>query len=148
VADKTHCLDCGKTTLSGGLRCRACHGELQRRLALAQTADYDRRLLEEVERDRLNGQRLATRYGISRTRATQKIALARRREEQRRQTEQVSTVTWREMCETVACWLNETRGTSLTGPDVWDYSPTGELAMIPEWYETAKTYYHAKEGLG
>ena len=85
TARSTRCVDCGKVTLSGGLRCRSCHGDYMRRLALEETAAYDRRLLEEVERDGLNSTRLAARYGISRVRATQKISLARRREAARRE---------------------------------------------------------------
>ena len=77
---KTTCIDCGTETLSGGLRCRKCHGAYMRRLSLEATAGTDRSLLAEVEKEGLNSSRLAARYGISRVRATQKIALARKRE--------------------------------------------------------------------
>ena len=81
----TYCLDCGAATLSGGTRCRTCHGALMRRRSLEETAESDRRLLAAIEEEGLNSSRLAARYGISRVRAAQKVRLARKREAARRE---------------------------------------------------------------
>jgi hypothetical protein len=49
-------------------------------------------------------------------------------------------MTMREMCETIvqSGILKKTDGTAPTAEEIFNYSPTGELFMIFEWYEVAK----------
>lgn len=48
--------------------------------------------------------------------------------------------TYKEMCETIekADILRKKDGTKPTAQEIWNYSPTGELFMIHEWYEEAQ----------
>jgi hypothetical protein len=78
----TYCIDCGTET-AGGVRCKACHGAFLRLESLKATAQADRNLLADVDREKLNGGRLAARLGISRVRGVQKIRIAREREAKR-----------------------------------------------------------------
>jgi hypothetical protein len=49
-------------------------------------------------------------------------------------------MTYKEMCETIAAAniLKFQDGTQPTAEQIFNYSPTGELFMIPEWYAIAK----------
>ena len=49
-------------------------------------------------------------------------------------------VSGQEMCETIvrAKMLKKPDGTHPTADEIWNYSPTGELAMVYLWYEDAK----------
>jgi hypothetical protein len=49
-------------------------------------------------------------------------------------------MTYKQMCEDIvsAEILHKEDGTMLTPRDVFEYSPRGELFMIPIWYEQAK----------
>ena len=75
----TFCIDC-HTQTAGGLRCPKCHGAFLAHSALIETAQRDRELLRMVYDEKLNGQRLANRLGISKVRAREKILLAEKRE--------------------------------------------------------------------
>jgi hypothetical protein len=44
------------------------------------------------------------------------------------------TITWREMCETIAEFVKQTKGVEITAREIFEYSPNGELSAIPEWY--------------
>jgi hypothetical protein len=48
-------------------------------------------------------------------------------------------MTFKAMCEEIvaADFLRKKDGTAPTAEEIWRYSPTGELYMIFEWYETA-----------
>jgi hypothetical protein len=72
------CIDCGVNPTTG-LRCRTCYGRYKARQVLDETADRDRELLDMVDRERLSGQRLADRLGVSRVAATNRVREARRR---------------------------------------------------------------------
>jgi hypothetical protein len=52
----------------------------------------------------------------------------------------VAMTTFKDACETISKSgiLRRPDGTTLTAEEVWNYSPTGELFMIPEWYDEAK----------
>lgn len=76
-----NCVDCGRS--SEGFRCRSCHGEYLRRQALTETADRDAELLKMVREEKLSGQRIADRLGISKTRALEKVHEATRRDKAR-----------------------------------------------------------------
>lgn len=75
------CLDCGK--LATGIRCQKDHGAYLRRLSLEETAVADRELLAMLAVEKLSYERIGIRFGVSRTRAHQKVANARRREQAR-----------------------------------------------------------------
>ena len=49
-------------------------------------------------------------------------------------------MTGKEMCELIvkADFLRKEDGTPPTAEEIWNYSPTGELLMVFEWYQTAK----------
>lgn len=79
----TNCVDCGKET-TGGVRCKPCHGAFMRRTALEETADRDRSILAMADGEKLSGDRLAARLGVSRTSAAKGLRVARVREEKRR----------------------------------------------------------------
>ena len=48
-------------------------------------------------------------------------------------------VTGKQMCELIVEWLNKDIGIKkeLDPMDLWNYSPTGELSMVFEWYQLA-----------
>jgi len=48
-------------------------------------------------------------------------------------------MTFKTMCEKIAesKILQKKDGTYPTGEEIWKYSPTGELFMIPVWYQEA-----------
>ena len=48
--------------------------------------------------------------------------------------------TGKEMCETIvkADFLRKPDGTAPTASEIWNYSSTGELFMVFQWYEQAK----------
>ena len=48
-------------------------------------------------------------------------------------------VTFKEMCELIAKWFKETRGIEVTGKQVFNSSPSGELWHIFAWYAEAKS---------
>jgi hypothetical protein len=50
------------------------------------------------------------------------------------------SLTMQEMCETIerAGFVKKKDGTLLTAREIFEYSPTGELVMIWEWYALAK----------
>jgi hypothetical protein len=52
-----------------------------------------------------------------------------------------------EMCETIvkADFLRRKDGTAPTAREIFDYSPTGELFMVFEWYQTAKLILESRE---
>lgn len=83
-AEPNTCIDCGKP--AGGLRCKACHGKFIAAQALAATASRDAEVLTMVDDEKLSGQRLASRLGVSRTRARTMIRNARNREARRKAT--------------------------------------------------------------
>lgn len=76
--ERTYCIDCGKET-AGGKRCRRDHGAYIRARALEETTERDRELLEMIARENLNGQRLATRLGVSKVYVSHRIRLAKDR---------------------------------------------------------------------
>ena len=49
-------------------------------------------------------------------------------------------MTMKDMCETIikADFLKKKDGSVPTAMEIFKYSPTGELCMVFEWYETAK----------
>lgn len=49
--------------------------------------------------------------------------------------------TMKEMCETIveADIIRKKDGTKFKPKEIYEYSPTGELSRIFEWYEEAKT---------
>jgi len=49
------------------------------------------------------------------------------------------TMTMKEMCEIIveSGILRKPDGTSPTAREVFDYSPSGELSMVLEWFDTA-----------
>lgn len=53
---------------------------------------------------------------------------------------EIQGVTGEEMCQTIieAGILQKKDGTKLTTEEVWNYSPTGELFMVFEWYKIAR----------
>ncbi|MEK4617688.1 hypothetical protein NYE71_16465 [Bacillus sp. FSL K6-0273] len=53
-------------------------------------------------------------------------------------------VTFKEMCELIAKWFKETRGIEVTGKQVFNSSPSGELWHIFAWYAEAKEYFNRK----
>ncbi|HHI3604946.1 TPA: hypothetical protein QCU10_001465 [Bacillus anthracis] len=53
-------------------------------------------------------------------------------------------VTFKEMCELIAKWFKETRGIEVTGKQVFNSSPSGELWHIFAWYAEAKNYFKKK----
>lgn len=75
------CIDCGNPT--GGKRCKTCHGRFLAEQALDETAARDAELLQMVDVEGVSGTRIAARFGISRARASQKIAQARERTRRR-----------------------------------------------------------------
>ncbi len=82
MTEPTLCADCGAPT-SGGYRCKPCHGKFIKRQSLLETLERDSALLGMVDGEKLSGQRLATRLGISRVRASQSVRLARKRHAER-----------------------------------------------------------------
>lgn len=53
-------------------------------------------------------------------------------------------MTFKEMCELISeYWA--TLGIHKTWEQIWEYSPTGELFMIYEWYEQAKEWKDNKD---
>lgn len=76
-----HCVDCNRPT--SGIRCKTCHGAYLRLESLRATEADDQELLAMVEGEKLNGQQVATRYGVSKTRAYEKIKSAKRRRDER-----------------------------------------------------------------
>jgi hypothetical protein len=50
-------------------------------------------------------------------------------------------MTYKYMCELISKYWAEAKGVNKTPEEIWNYSPTGELYMIHEWYEEAKEYY-------
>jgi len=50
-------------------------------------------------------------------------------------------VTWKDACELIAKYLNAKTGESVTAQQVFNYSPSGELAMIPFLYQEAVEYF-------
>ena len=87
---ETRCIDCGAPT-SGGLRDKKCHGAMMARMALQETAERDHQLLTMLRTEGLNGQRLAARLGISKTRARERIRTAEEREAKRAAQDQVDS---------------------------------------------------------
>jgi len=77
------CIICGAPVGEGALRCVLHRGEEVRRRTLLETAERDASLLAMVDGERLSGQRIADRLGISRTQAYQKVKLARHRQKAR-----------------------------------------------------------------
>jgi len=47
-------------------------------------------------------------------------------------------MTYQEMCEYTASWLSEKTGKPVTADEVWNISPTGELAPVYDLYWAAK----------
>lgn len=60
--------------------------------------------------------------------------------------------TGKQMCETIveAKILEKRDGTSPTAEEIWNYSSTGELYMIFEWYQDAiaKLKYEKEDNIG
>lgn len=77
------CLDCGEPAT--GLRCRKHHGVELLKRTLRETAENDREILRLRDTDKLSYGRIGTRYGVSKTRARNKVIEARRREKVREQ---------------------------------------------------------------
>ncbi|HDR4709692.1 TPA: hypothetical protein QCQ87_004814 [Bacillus paranthracis] len=55
-------------------------------------------------------------------------------------------VTFKEMCELISKWFKETREIEVTGEQVFNSSPSGELWHIFVWYADAKKYFKRKRG--
>lgn len=55
-------------------------------------------------------------------------------------------VTFKEMCELISKWFKETRGIEVTGEQVFNSSPSGELWHIFVWYADAKKYFKRERG--
>ena len=53
-------------------------------------------------------------------------------------------VTGQEMCELISKYF-KARGIDRTWEQIWNYSPTGELAMVYYWYEDAIEYFKNHE---
>lgn len=55
-------------------------------------------------------------------------------------------MTGKEMCEKIveADFLRNPDGSTPTAEEIWNYSPTGELFHIFEWYKTAKQILEEK----
>lgn len=57
-------------------------------------------------------------------------------------------VTYKEACEIISkSKILEKDGVNPTWEQIWNYSPTGELDMIDEWYEIASALEEHKEEL-
>ena len=82
MIEQNYCLDCGKPCT--GLRCAKDHGLYLFKQTLRETAADDAELLRLRDEEKISFNRLGIRYGVSRTRARQKVINARRREEARR----------------------------------------------------------------
>ena len=54
-----------------------------------------------------------------------------------------SKVTGKEACELISKYLKEAKGMDVKPEDIWNYSPTGELAEVFLLYEEAKEYFAA-----
>jgi hypothetical protein len=52
----------------------------------------------------------------------------------------MSRPTYKEACAVIeqSKIFTKPDGTHPTAKEIWEYSPTGELSAIPEWYEMAK----------
>jgi hypothetical protein len=48
-------------------------------------------------------------------------------------------VTGKEMCELISEFF-DAHGLNKTWEEIWNYSPTGELFHVFEWYEAAKVW--------
>ncbi|AGY46756.1 hypothetical protein BigBertha_248 [Bacillus phage BigBertha] len=56
-------------------------------------------------------------------------------------------ITYKEACEYISKYLKEAQGIDMTGEQVFNASPTGELFHVSYLYEQAKAYYKVKEEL-
>jgi|GEM_PF-2178172 len=48
--------------------------------------------------------------------------------------------TGKEMCEMISEYFKETKGIQLSWEEIWNYSPTGELFMVYEWFNEAREW--------
>ncbi|ARQ95158.1 hypothetical protein FLAPJACK_247 [Bacillus phage Flapjack] len=56
-------------------------------------------------------------------------------------------ITYKDACEYIAKYLKESQGIDMTGEQVFNASPTGELFHVFYLYKQAKEYYKVKEEL-
>jgi len=54
-------------------------------------------------------------------------------------------VTGKEMCELISKFLLETKGVEMTWEEIWNYSPTGELFLVYEYYDRALAWERNKK---
>jgi hypothetical protein len=50
--------------------------------------------------------------------------------------------TGKEMCELISKYWKETKGIDKSWEEIWNYSPTGELFMVYEWFQEAREFYN------
>lgn len=52
-------------------------------------------------------------------------------------TDETKGVTMQEMCETISAYWKRTRGVDVAPERIFNYSPSGELSRVFEWYQEA-----------
>ena len=53
--------------------------------------------------------------------------------------------TGKEMCETISKYWKERYNKDYSPERIWNYSSSGELAKVFEWYDQAMDYYESRE---